>query len=1111
MADYRLYCLGRPFLALNGQPVKLEMRKALALLVYLRMAEYDHSRESLAALFWPEYNQQRAQANLRRVLSSLNKSLLGDMLLADREKINLKDSKDIWLDVEQFQYLRSAPKKHAHPKEHICPDCLRSLEEAVQIYRGDFLAGFNLGDCTEYDEWQFLQGEGLRQDLAGTLQRLVEGYAAIADWDRAILHARRWVALDRLHEPAQRSLISLYSQAGQYSASLRQYEELTRLLRDELGEQPHPETVALVEKLRNEPKATNQGNLKDSPTEAVLVSRASEPLLRTKLYIPSSRREQVHRQHLIGTMNRIDQYPLVVLSAPAGFGKTTTLVEWVAQTALPIAWYSLDSDDNDARRFLNYLIAAFESVHKDVGSEARTLLHASRSTPLPLVLTHLIHDLEEPSNPFVLVLDDYQLITAQAIHDMVSYLLEHLPPHIHIILATRADPPLKLSRLRSKGELLEIRTNDLRFNTREAYEYFNLIMGLPLTEDEIIRLNNKIEGWIVGLQMAALSMRDNVNLSGFIESFSGTNRYILDYLLEEVLAGQPAEIQRFLLYTSILERLSTPLCDAILSPDEIMLQTSNSGSTTSNLPVFDLSATMLDQLEKANLFLTPMDNERIWYRYHHLFADLLRTRLLRAIGKQGVAKLHARASDWHAHHGSIMEAINHASSAADDARVERYIEQNYRELVSRGEQSWMRSWTGKLGTELVYRRPWLCIYEAMSHSWFGELDDADRLLDIAGKHIRTGGSDLDPRSIQGLHAYVKSRVTAMRGDIDQAIELCLNARQLTPDSNVALLLDTHITLGYEYFMKGDYANAIPVLKKTIQLGSTIGAVINTVAASCVLARLYGFKGLLHEAYKTYQLAEQLIPEAREEHRGARALIDIGLAEIYYEQNNLDAAFTHIKQGLARLSFWGKADDYILANITLARIWQAQSKMYAAEEAVEKAIQLVQASGIFPEARNAIEIAQVQLWLNQGELTKAVEWLEKRLDCPERYSIWQESKDITATRILLALGRNTEAQNNLARLIVSSKESRRLKHLIEALTLHSLTLHGAGCDREAMENLQQALTLAQPEGFVRIFLDEGPSLKSLLLLGKEQGRWNTSPLKEYVVLLLNSYEEYKPHH
>lgn len=1108
MADYRLNCLGRPFLALDGQPVKLEMRKALALLVYLRMAEQDHSRESLAALFWPEYSQQRAQANLRRVLSSLNKSLPGDILLADREKIGLKDSKEIWLDVEQFQYLRSTPKKHAHPIEQVCPDCLRSLEEAVQIYRGDFLAGFNLGDCAEYDEWQFLLGEGLRQDLARTLQKLVDGYAAIPDWDRAILHARRWVALDRLHEPAQRSLISLYSQVGQHSASLRQYEELTRLLQEELGEQPHPETVALVDKLRNEPKATHPGNLKGSPNETVIASRTSAPLLKTKLYIPSSRREQVHRQHLIGTLNHIDQYPLVILSAPAGFGKTTTLVEWVAQTAMPVAWYSLDSDDNDARRFLNYLIAALESIRSGMGSEARTLLHASQSTPLPPVLTHLIHDLEELRTPLVLVLDDYQLITAQAIHDIVSYLLEHLPPHIHIILATRADPPLKLARLRSKGQLLEIRTNDLRFNTREAFEYLNLGMGLPLTEDEIIRLNNKIEGWVVGLQMAALSMRDNVNLSGFIEGFSGTNRYILDYLLEEVLVSQPEEIQRFLLYTSILERLSTPLCEAILASDENMAAPSSGDTTAPVTPNINLSATMLEYLEKANLFLLPLDNERIWYRYHHLFADLLRTRLQRIIGTSGVAKLHVRAADWHAQYGSTLEAINHASAASDDERVERFIELNYMELVSRGEQSWIRSWTSKLGKDLVFRRPWLCIYEAMSHSWFGELDEADRLLAVAEERIRSDAAAPDERSMLGYHAYVKSRVTAMRGDVGRAIELCLMARQIVPDSNLALKLDTRITLGYEYYLHGDFSNAIPVLKETIQLGTTVGAVINTVAASCILARLYALKGLLHEAYKTYQSAEQLIPEAREEHRGARALIDVGLAEVFYEWNNLDAALTYINQGLARLSFWGKADDYALAYIILARILQAQVNQREAEGAVGKAIQLVQAIGIFTEARTAVEIAQVQLWLNQGKMVKTAEWLEEQQGSSASPDIWQESRDIAAIHVLFALGKLFEVQINLARLIGTAEEGGRVKHLIELLILQALTLHRMGRGHEAMDSLHKALLHAQPEGFVRIFLDEGEALEKLLLLGKEQGFWNTNPLKEYVTALLNAFEENK---
>jgi LuxR family maltose regulon positive regulatory protein len=1108
MAIYRLYCLGRPFLKLDGSPVKMEMRKSLALLVYLRMAERDDSRESLAALFWPEYDQQHALANLRRTLSSLNKSLPGDLFAADREKISLKDHQTVWLDVEEFKKLRSVPKDHTHPADQACPGCLHSLEEAIQLYRGDFLEGFTLGDCTEFEEWQFLQSEDLRQELAGALQKAAEGYAANQNWERAIPYARQWVSLDRLHETAQRFLISLYEQAGQRSAGLRQYDELERILQDELGQQPDPETSALYLKIRDE-TATPAANKIKEPPKQTAVPPSLEPLLKTKLYIPSSRREKVNRKNLILALNQIEQVPLVILSAPAGFGKTTTLVEWVSQTSLPVAWYSLDRDDNEVGRFLNYFIAALESIHSGIGMEAQFLLRLPQPASPQLVLTHLLHGLEGLRNPLVIVLDDYQWITSQVVHEAVSFFLDHLPPETHIIIATRADPPLKLARLRLSGQLLEIRTNDLRFSPEEAFDYLTQVMRLPLTKDDIALLDKKIEGWIAGLQMAALSMRDHEDLQGFIKGFSGTNRYILDYLLEEVLASQPVEIQRFLLYTSILERLTAPLCDAVLANEKEAMSEGEDRPTGLDAGFDSQSASTLEYLERANLFLVSLDNERIWFRYHPLFTDLLRARLQRSLGLEGVAQLHVRASEWHAQNGSIFEAINHASAASDDERFERYVEQNYMELVNRGEQSWLRSWTGKLSEELVYRRPWLCIYEAYSHSWFGEIDKADRLLEEAEKLIRLDISTPDARSMQGLLAYVKSRVTALRGDLQRAIAYCLKAREYIPANNLALQLDTQITLGYEYFLVGDYANASLILSEMIQSGISSGAVINTVAASCVLARLQVIQGQLHKAYDSYQIAAKLIPKAGGEHQGARALVEIGIADLLFEWNDLDEALSHLKQGLDLLPFWGKADDFALAYITLARIHLARVNRADAIEAVEKATHLIQTSGVFPEARNAVKIAQVNLWLDQGEVAKAAEWLkEHQVNKIETIPVWHESEDITSIRVLLRLGRYTEAQVRIAQIIMIAEEGGRNKRLIEMLILQALAWHATGKDPEALDILQKALALSQPEGFVRVFLDEGQIMERLLMCGKEQGRWDTSPIHPYVRILLDAFKSEK---
>jgi LuxR family maltose regulon positive regulatory protein len=838
----------------------------------------------------------------------------------------------------------------------------------------------------------------------------------------------------------------------------------------------------------------------------------ADTLIRTKLHLPFTRLELVPRPRLQARITEGLRGPLTLITAPAGFGKTTLVASHIANRGLPVAWLSLDRNDNQVERFLDYLVTALQQADDTIGSEAAQLLAAALQAPPEAVLISLINDLDTADGEIVLVLDDYQFISSQAVHEQVIFLLEHCPKTFHLVIATRSDPPLPLTRLRVRGQMVELRAADLRFSEAEAAQFLNEVMGLGLDAGSVAVLEERTEGWVAGLQMAALalqgtlSMRDREDVAGFIEGFSGTNRYIMDYLLEEVLASQPPEIQRFLLYTSILERLTAPLCDAVLAGGEGAKREGDDRSTGSESLFLGESASILEYLERANLFLMPLDDERTWYRYHHLFAELLRAQLQRSLGAEGVAQLHVRASDWHGQNGSILKAIHHASMASDEERVERFIEQHYMELVSRGEQSWLRSWTGKLSKELVYNRPWLCIYEAYSHSWFGELDEADRLLEEAEKRIRSEISAPDARSMQGLLAYVKSRATAMRGDIQRAIEFCLKAREYTPASNLALQLDTRITLGYEYFMADDYANASLILNETIRSGITAGAVINTVAASCVLARLVAVQGLLHKSYDTYQVAAQSIPEASGQHLGARGLVEVGIADVLCEWNDLDAALAHIEQGLALLPFWDKADDWILAYVTLARIHLAQANRSDATEAVEKAIQLIQTRGVFPEARHAAEIAQVKLWLAQGDLQAASRWLashEERLSSDDRFRFENELARITLARVYMAQKRLDEAIGLLSHLEETARSAGRMGRVIEILLLQALAMREMGDSEHALLALTKCLTLAEPEGYVRVFLDEGQPVQ--MLLAQWLAHAGASPLQDYAVRLFSQFD------
>jgi LuxR family transcriptional regulator, maltose regulon positive regulatory protein len=846
------------------------------------------------------------------------------------------------------------------------------------------------------------------------------------------------------------------------------------------------------------------------------------PLIRTKLRLPFIRPELVSRPRLQEQIAQGLCGPLTLITAPAGFGKTTLVASCVTGCGMPLAWLSLDKDDNQAGRFLNYLIAALREADNTIGSEAAQLMAASRQAPPEAVLTSLINDLDTADGEIALVLDDYQFISSQAIHDEVAFLLEHCPKTFHLVIASRSDPPLPLARLRARGQMAELRAADLRFTGLEVAQYLNNVMGLRLDAGSVAVLEERTEGWIAGLQMASIAlqarlamqshlpMRDREDVTGFIEGFSGTNRYILDYLLEEVLASQPPEIQHFLLYTSILERLTTPLCDAVLANDEGSKGERDDRSTGSESLFLSQSASILEYLERANLFLVPLDDERIWYRYHHLFADLLRTQLQRSLGAQGVAQLHVRASEWHGQNGSVLEAIHHASMASDDERVERLIEQNYMEMVNRGEMSWMRFWTGKLSKELIYRRPWLCIYEAMSHSWFGEVDEADRLLEEAEKRIRSEMSAPDARSMLGNLVYVKSRGTAMRGDIHRAIELCLEAREYIDASDLAMQLDTSITLGYEYFLNGDYANASQILHETIRSGTTAGSIINTVAASCLMARLYAVQGLLRKSYDLYQVAAQFIHRTSGQHHGARALVEVGIADVLCEWNDLDDALAHVKQGLAQLPYWGKADDLVLAYITLARIHLAQANKSDATEAVEKASQIIQTRGVFSEARHAVEIAQVKLWLAQGDLQTANRWAasqEERLSSDDRFGFENELANITQARVWIAQNKPNEAIGLLSHLEGTARSAGRMGRVIEILLLEALTLRDTGDSERALVALTECLTLAQPEGYMRVFLDEGHPMQTLL--DRWLARASSGPLWDYAVDLLSQFSA-EPH-
>jgi LuxR family maltose regulon positive regulatory protein len=830
----------------------------------------------------------------------------------------------------------------------------------------------------------------------------------------------------------------------------------------------------------------------------------ADTLIRTKLRRPFTRPALVPRPRLQARIAEGLRRPLTLVTAPAGFGKTTLVASCVNDCEMPVAWLSLDKDDNQVARFVEYLVAALQAAAPTLGSEAAQLLAGARQPRPEAVLTSLINDLDTTGKEIALVLDDYQFISRQAVHDQVIFLLEYCPKTFHMVIATRSDPPLPLTRLRARAQMVELRAADLGFTKPEADRFLNHAMGLGLDSGSVAVLAERTEGWIAGLQMAALSMRDRPDVSGFIKGFSGTNRYVLDYLLEEVLAGQPPEIQRFLLTTSMLERLTAPLCDAILADDAGSIGESESDSLSRP------SEAILAYLERANLFVIPLDDERTWYRYHHLFADLLRARWQQTSRARDIVALHTRAARWYEQNGMIYEAIHHASLTLDNEWVERLIEENYMQLFRRGASSAIRLSTGKLSQELVYRRPWLCIYEAESHAWVGELDEAEALLAKAEEHLRSGATPSDTQTLLGHLAYIKSRVTAMRGDIHEAIKLGLAARENTPASNHALQGGIGVMLGYGYFLNGDFTDAIQTLNETIEAGTSAGVTTTTMGAYCVLARLHAIQGQLQRSYELYQEAEEFAHQVGGWHRGGIGIVDVGIADILYERNDLETALARVEQGLDFISLWGKADDIALAHTTRARIQQALGNTAAAMETIEQASRVIRTSGVFAEARDAVATAGIRLQLAQGDSRAADRWtgaLEKGLNSGDPLRFENELAHITLARVYRARKKQDKAIALLSRLEAKAQSGARTGRRIEILILKALVKQELGDPAPALAALAKSLALAEPEGYVRVFVDAGKPMRTLL--ARWSARADAGPSREYAIHLLSQFDA-EPH-
>jgi LuxR family transcriptional regulator, maltose regulon positive regulatory protein len=810
-------------------------------------------------------------------------------------------------------------------------------------------------------------------------------------------------------------------------------------------------------------------------------------LLDTKLYAPRRPKSLVSRPHLTDRVQRGIHSKLTLVSAPAGFGKSTLLAEWLGDAPADgsgIAWLSLDPGDNDPIAFWTHVIAALRTVAPTVGAKALTLLE-SPDRSIEAVLAPLLNELNALPHDLVLALDDYHSIDSPEIQVGMAFLLEHLPAQVHLVIATRADPALPLARLRARGELIEVRAVDLRFTPDEASAFLNEVMGLGLTAQDVVVLEGRTEGWIAAIQLAGLSMQGRDDIAGFIARFAGDDRYIVDYLVEEVLQRQPEQVRTFLLETSILSRLNGPLSDAVTGQDG--------------------GKAMLEALERQNLLLVPLDDRREWYRYHHLFADVLQAHL-RDERPGHVAELHRRATEWYEQDGERAEAIRHAMAGKDFARAADLVELAMPATSRDRQEATLRRWLEALPDELIRDRPILSNGYAGSILVRGEtegvearLRDAERWLDSAAEATREvdgSGSAIVVdeaafRELPNRVAIHRAGQARLLGDVAGTIAHARRALDLAGEDDdlgrgAALTL-----LGLAYWTNADleaatglYADAMPRFEKAGYRSDAIGLAL-------ALADMRIAQGRLHDAMRTYERGLELAAgQGANVLRGA-ADMHVGISEILRERDDLAGAVRHLQEATALGEENGLPQNPYRSRVAAARIRQAEGDPEAALELLAEAGRLY-ATDFSPDVR-PVDALKARVWIAQGKLSEAMGWArESGVSAGDDVSYVREFEQITLARLILAQGvrdrsvdRIGEAIDLLERLLAAADDGGRTGSVIEVLVVQALARRARNDVPGALASLERAVALAEPEGYVRVVADEGPTMAALLRLAAQQ--------------------------
>ena len=830
----------------------------------------------------------------------------------------------------------------------------------------------------------------------------------------------------------------------------------------------------------------------------------STAILATKLYTPPPRPKIVPRPRLIERLDDGLHRKLTLISAPAGFGKTTLVGDWVAGCERPAAWLSLDDGDNDLSHFLAYLIAALQTVSPDLGEGMLEVLQGPPPVPTEPILTALLNDITTVPDRFVLVLDDYHMIDAKPVDDAVTFLLEHLPPQMHLVIATREDPDLPLARVRVRDQLTELRAGDLRFSPSEAAGFLNEVMGLDLSAEDIAVLETRTEGWIAGLQLSALSMRGHNDTTGFIRSFTGSHHFVLDYLVEEVVQQQPESVQAFLLRTSILDRLCGPLCDAVLGDG------SASGQAT------------LEYLDRANLLVVPLDDRRQWYRYHHLFADALRAQLMKERPEQP-ADLHRRACDWYEQNGLRSDAIRHALASEDFARAAGLIELEWSEIRRSCFRSptWL-GWVKALPNELIRTRPVLSV----GYSWellsFGELEAAEAQMRDAERWLEPTGDVNGPPeagsaemvvvnedefpSLRGVLANARAYHAQILGDIPGTVRHARRALALVSEADHYTRGIASLALGFASWTSGDLQTAHRFIAEGMASLQRAGNILFAQWGTIVLADIRMTQGRLFDAVRAYEQALKFATAKAQPILQGTASLYLGLSELHFEQGDREAARRHLLKSEELADQSALPDWRYRLLLVQARMKRTREDLDGALDLLDEAERLYY-SVPFPDVR-PVAALKARVWLAQGRLDDALAWVRERgLSLDDELSYLREFEHITLARVRIAQVDSDPAERSLhepqallERLLNAAEEGERTGSVIEILVLQALAHHAQGDIPAALVPLERALTLAEPEGYVRIFVDEGSPMAQLLQTAAAHGI-----VPDYVARLLSVWE------